>query len=143
MEDDDVAAVTTPEQFKAGLLLVGGIGALPGAVALLLDRLLPVVGRHPLPLLAIERAHSVTVDQRVESRAHLHECHVDASLIELDVEAGEHLRRAHVDELVGGVWGSSPGSVRQNEAQPRGFFLIGSRQFLARFSGARRARSAY
>jgi putative ABC transport system permease protein len=44
---------------SVGLLLVGGIGALPGAVALLHDRLLPSLGRHPLPLLAIERARRV------------------------------------------------------------------------------------
>jgi len=44
---------------SVGMLLVGGIGALPGAVALLHDRLLPTLGRHPLPLLAIERARRV------------------------------------------------------------------------------------
>jgi putative ABC transport system permease protein len=44
---------------SVGLLLIGGIGALPGAVALLHDRLLPSLARHPLPLLAIERARRV------------------------------------------------------------------------------------
>jgi putative ABC transport system permease protein len=44
---------------SVGLLLVGGIGALPGAIALLHDRLVPRLGRYPLPLLAIERARRV------------------------------------------------------------------------------------
>ncbi|AMO21928.1 hypothetical protein GCM10027034_21930 [Ramlibacter solisilvae] len=44
---------------SVGLLLVGGIGALPGAVALLYDRLVPLAGAHLLPLLAIERARRV------------------------------------------------------------------------------------
>src|SRR5204863_2523230 len=39
--------------------LIGGIGALPGAVALVYDRLAPLVRAKPLPLLAIERARRV------------------------------------------------------------------------------------
>ncbi len=38
------------------LLLVGGITALPWLIALLLDRIAPLVARHTLPLLAVERA---------------------------------------------------------------------------------------
>lgn len=38
------------------LLLVGGIMALPWLIALLLDRIAPLVARHTLPLLAVERA---------------------------------------------------------------------------------------
>ncbi|WP_066708533.1 FtsX-like permease family protein [Curvibacter delicatus] len=38
------------------LLLVGGIMALPWLIAVLLDRLAPLVARHTLPLLAVERA---------------------------------------------------------------------------------------
>jgi putative ABC transport system permease protein len=44
---------------SVALLLVGGIGALPGAVALAYDRLAPFVRAKPLPLLAIERARRV------------------------------------------------------------------------------------
>ena len=44
---------------SVGLLLVGGISALPWAVTLLYDRLAPAVGRRLLPLLAIERARRV------------------------------------------------------------------------------------
>lgn len=44
---------------SVGLLLVGGITALPAAVALLYDRLAPLLGRRLLPMLAIERARRV------------------------------------------------------------------------------------
>ena len=42
-----------------GLLLVGGISALPMLIALLYDRLAPHLSRHWLPMLAIERARRV------------------------------------------------------------------------------------
>ena len=41
---------------SVGLLLVGGIGALPWLIGLLLDRLAPLTARHTLALLAVERA---------------------------------------------------------------------------------------
>lgn len=41
---------------SVALLLVGGITALPWLIALLLDRLAPLVARQTLPLLAVERA---------------------------------------------------------------------------------------
>ncbi|MEI8168681.1 MAG: FtsX-like permease family protein [Rhodoferax sp.] len=41
------------------LMLVGGITALPWAVALLLDRVAPLLARHTLALLAVERARRV------------------------------------------------------------------------------------
>ncbi|MDF1484438.1 ABC transporter permease [Ramlibacter sp. H39-3-26] len=41
---------------SVGLLLVGGIAALPPLVALVYDRLAPHVAQRPLPLLAVERA---------------------------------------------------------------------------------------
>ena len=44
---------------SVALLLVGGITALPWLVALLLDQLAPLVARHTLPLLAVERARRV------------------------------------------------------------------------------------
>ena len=44
---------------SVGLLLVGGISALPWAVTLLYDRLAPAAGSRLLPLLAIERARRV------------------------------------------------------------------------------------
>ena len=44
---------------SVGLLLVGGITALPAGVALLYDRLSPLVAHRLLPLLAIERARRV------------------------------------------------------------------------------------
>ena len=44
---------------SVALLLVGGITALPWLIALLLDRLAPLVARHTLPLLAVERARRV------------------------------------------------------------------------------------
>ncbi|MFN3571420.1 MAG: ABC transporter permease, partial [Polaromonas sp.] len=45
--------------FSVGLLLVGGISALPWLIALLYDRIAPRVGRRLLPLLAVERARRV------------------------------------------------------------------------------------
>ncbi len=42
-----------------GLLLLGGITALPWLIGLLLDQLAPLVTRHALPLLAVERARRV------------------------------------------------------------------------------------
>ncbi|MES2685879.1 MAG: FtsX-like permease family protein [Pseudomonadota bacterium] len=44
---------------SVGLLLVGGISALPWLIALLYDRIAPRVGRRLLPLLAVERARRV------------------------------------------------------------------------------------
>jgi len=44
---------------SVALLLLGGITALPWLIALLLDRLAPLVARHALPLLAVERARRV------------------------------------------------------------------------------------
>ena len=44
---------------SVGLLLVGGISALPWLIALLYDRLSPLVARRLLPLLAVERARRV------------------------------------------------------------------------------------
>ena len=41
---------------SVALLLVGGIGALPGLIGLALDRLAPRVGHHTLAMLAVERA---------------------------------------------------------------------------------------
>ena len=45
--------------FSVGLLLVGGISALPWLIALLYDRIAPRVGQRLLPLLAVERARRV------------------------------------------------------------------------------------
>ena len=42
-----------------GLLLVGGIGALPALIALLYNRVAPLLSRWLLPMLAIERARRV------------------------------------------------------------------------------------
>jgi putative ABC transport system permease protein len=42
-----------------GLLLIGGIGALPGAVALVYDRIAPALRHRALPMLAVERARRV------------------------------------------------------------------------------------
>ena len=44
---------------SVAMLLVGGITALPWLVALLLDQLAPLVARHTLPMLAVERARRV------------------------------------------------------------------------------------
>lgn len=51
-----VAGVPLAAYVSIGLLLVGGIAALPLAVGALLDHLAPRVARHALPLLAVERA---------------------------------------------------------------------------------------
>jgi putative ABC transport system permease protein len=44
---------------SVALLLVGGITSLPWMVGVVLDRVAPLVGRHALPLLAVERARRV------------------------------------------------------------------------------------
>ena len=44
---------------SVGLLLVGGITALPWLIALLYDRLAPMVSRYLLPMLSVERARRV------------------------------------------------------------------------------------
>ncbi|HUR89922.1 MAG TPA: FtsX-like permease family protein [Ramlibacter sp.] len=54
-----IAGIPLGAYLSVGLLLVGGIGALPGAVALVYDRLAPVVRNRALPMLAIERARRV------------------------------------------------------------------------------------
>ncbi|MCW5655301.1 ABC transporter permease [Hydrogenophaga sp.] len=51
-----VAGMPLAAYFSVGLLLVGGIAALPLAVGWLLDRVAPRVARHALPLLAVERS---------------------------------------------------------------------------------------
>jgi len=48
-----------------GLLLVGGIAILPGAIAVLLDRIAPVLSRWLLPMLALERARRVRASAAV------------------------------------------------------------------------------
>ena len=44
---------------SVGLILVGGIAGLPWLVGVVLDRVAPLVARHALPLLAVERARRV------------------------------------------------------------------------------------
>jgi putative ABC transport system permease protein len=51
-----VAGIPLAAYLAVGLLLVGGIAALPLAVGALLDRLAPRVARFALPLLAVERS---------------------------------------------------------------------------------------
>lgn len=51
-----VAGVPVAAYVSVGLLLVGGIAALPLAVGALLDRLAPLVAARALPLLAVERS---------------------------------------------------------------------------------------
>ncbi|WP_439114541.1 FtsX-like permease family protein [Hydrogenophaga sp.] len=51
-----VGGIPLAAYFSVGLLLVGGIAALPLAVGALLNRLAPWVARHALPLLAVERS---------------------------------------------------------------------------------------
>jgi putative ABC transport system permease protein len=51
-----VAGLPLAAYFSVGLLLVGGIAALPLAVGALLDRLAPLVAQHALALLAVERS---------------------------------------------------------------------------------------
>ncbi|MET0311583.1 MAG: FtsX-like permease family protein [Burkholderiaceae bacterium] len=54
-----VAGIPLAAYISVGLLLVGGIAVLPVLVALLYDRLAPLVARSLLPLLAVERARRV------------------------------------------------------------------------------------
>ncbi|MDP3606161.1 MAG: FtsX-like permease family protein, partial [Polaromonas sp.] len=54
-----VAGIALGAYFSVGLLLVGGISALPWLIALLYDRIAPRVGQRLLPLLAVERARRV------------------------------------------------------------------------------------
>jgi len=51
-----VGGIPLAAYVSVGLLLVGGIAALPLAVGALLNRLAPWVARHALPLLAVERS---------------------------------------------------------------------------------------
>jgi putative ABC transport system permease protein len=51
-----VGGIPLAAYFSVGLLLVGGIAALPLAVGALLNLLAPWVARHALPLLAVERS---------------------------------------------------------------------------------------
>ena len=51
-----IAGIPLAAYVAVGLLLVGGIAALPLAVGALLDRLAPLMARHALPLLAVERS---------------------------------------------------------------------------------------
>lgn len=51
-----VAGIPLAAYVSVGLLLVGGITALPWLIGLLLDRLQPLAARRLLPLLALERA---------------------------------------------------------------------------------------
>ncbi|MDI1238742.1 MAG: FtsX-like permease family protein [Polaromonas sp.] len=54
-----VAGIALGAYLSVGLLLVGGISALPWLIALLYDRIAPHVSRRLLPLLAVERARRV------------------------------------------------------------------------------------
>jgi putative ABC transport system permease protein len=54
-----VGGIPLAAYLSVGLLLVGGITALPWAVALLYDRLAPQVAHRVLPMLAVERARRV------------------------------------------------------------------------------------
>lgn len=54
-----VAGIALGAYLSVGLLLVGGIAALPWLIALLYDRIAPRVTRQLLPLLAVERARRV------------------------------------------------------------------------------------
>lgn len=51
-----VAGIPLAAYVSVGLLLVGGIAALPLGVGWLLDRIAPHIARHALPVLAVERA---------------------------------------------------------------------------------------
>jgi len=51
-----VAGIPLAAYVSVGLLLVGGIAALPLGVGWLLDRIAPRIARHALPVLAVERA---------------------------------------------------------------------------------------
>ncbi|MES2938509.1 MAG: FtsX-like permease family protein [Pseudomonadota bacterium] len=54
-----IAGIPLAAYLSVGFLLVGGIGVLPWAVALLYDRLAPHVANRLLPMLAVERARRV------------------------------------------------------------------------------------
>jgi putative ABC transport system permease protein len=54
-----VAGMALGAYFSVGLLLVGGISALPGLIGVLYGRLSPWVAHRALPLLAVERARRV------------------------------------------------------------------------------------
>ena len=54
-----IAGIPLAAYLSIGLLLVGGITALPAAVGLLYDRIAPRVAHRALPLLAVERARRV------------------------------------------------------------------------------------
>ena len=54
-----VGGIPLAAYLSVGLLLVGGISALPWLVALLYDRLAPLLAHRLLPLLAVERARRV------------------------------------------------------------------------------------
>jgi putative ABC transport system permease protein len=54
-----VAGIPLGAYASVGLLLVGGITALPWGVALLYDRIAPMLARRLLPMLAVERARRV------------------------------------------------------------------------------------
>ncbi|MES3002376.1 MAG: FtsX-like permease family protein [Pseudomonadota bacterium] len=54
-----VAGIPLGAYLSVGLLLVGGITALPWAVSLLYDRIAPALAHRVLPMLAIERARRV------------------------------------------------------------------------------------
>ena len=60
-----VAGIPLAAYFAIGLLLVGGIGALPSLIALLYGRLAPVFARWLLPMLAIERTRRVRASAAV------------------------------------------------------------------------------
>ena len=51
-----VAGIPLAAYMAVGMLLVGGIAALPLAVAVILNRIAPWAARHTLPLLAVERS---------------------------------------------------------------------------------------
>jgi putative ABC transport system permease protein len=54
-----IAGIALGAYLSVGLLLVGGIAALPWLIALLYDRMAPHVAQRLLPLLAVERARRV------------------------------------------------------------------------------------
>jgi putative ABC transport system permease protein len=54
-----VAGIALGAYLSVALLLVGGIGALPGLIGLLYGRLSPLVAKRVLPMLAVERARRV------------------------------------------------------------------------------------
>ena len=54
-----VAGIALGAYLSVALLLVGGIGALPGLIGLLYGRLSPLVAKQALPMLAVERARRV------------------------------------------------------------------------------------